>query len=75
MTVGVAHTVVYTSTTMTVVPFVKAGSESKDDRALAGKNNKTDLELEEERQEARRRDEEASFRDVSRLAIIVRGYD
>ena len=57
------------------VPFVKAGSESKDDRALAGKNNETDLELEEERQEARRGDEEASFRDVSRLSIIVRGYD
>ncbi|KAL1666161.1 hypothetical protein GGF50DRAFT_99539 [Schizophyllum commune] len=48
------------------VPFVKAGSEAKDDRALAGKNNKTDLELEEERQEARRRDEEASFRDRER---------
>lgn len=26
MTVGVAQTVVYTSTTMTVVPFVKAGA-------------------------------------------------
>ncbi|TRM62125.1 hypothetical protein BD626DRAFT_499977 [Schizophyllum amplum] len=48
------------------VPFVKAESETRDDRALPGKSNKTDLQLEEERQEARRRDEEASFRDRER---------
>lgn len=48
------------------VGFVKAGgSPVPDERGLVGKTNKTDEELEGERREARRRDEEASFRDVS----------
>ena len=47
------------------VGFVKAGSrERDDDRQLPGKAAKTDEELEQERKEARRRDEENSFRDV-----------
>jgi RNA-binding protein 25 len=53
------------------VGFVKAGETSPgsgpDDRPLSGKPTKTDEELEAERKEARRRDEEASFRDVSLL--------
>lgn len=48
------------------VGFVKAGeSPVPDEKNLAGKTNKSDEELELERKEARRRDEEASFRDVS----------
>lgn len=49
------------------VGFVKEGgaSPSVDDRSPAGKT-KTDEELEAERKEARRRDEENSYRDVSR---------
>lgn len=43
------------------VGFVRGG---EDERALAGKSQKTDEELEAERKEARRRDEENSFRDV-----------
>ena len=51
------------------VGFVKAGeSPVQDERSFAGKTNKTDEELEAERREARRRDEEASFRDVSFLS-------
>ena len=47
------------------VGFVKAGSRERDDeRQLPGKTAKTDEELEHERKEARRRDEENSFRDV-----------
>ena len=47
------------------VGFVKAGSRERDDeRQLPGKAAKTDEELEQERKEARRRDEENSFRDV-----------
>jgi RNA-binding protein 25 len=47
------------------VGFVKAGSrEREDERHLPGKAAKTDEELEQERKEARRRDEENSFRDV-----------
>ena len=53
------------------VGFVKAGeSPVPDERSLAGKHNKTDEELEAERREARRRDEEASFRDVSFLSCL-----
>jgi RNA-binding protein 25 len=37
-----------------------------DERHLAGKGTKTDEELEAERKETRRKDEEVSFRDVSR---------
>ncbi|KAF9781792.1 hypothetical protein BJ322DRAFT_1144605 [Thelephora terrestris] len=49
------------------VGFVKAGeSPVQDERSLAGKTNKTDEELEAERKEVRRRDEEASFRDRER---------
>ena len=48
------------------VGFVKAEeSPVPDERGFAGKTSKTDEELEAERGEARRRDEEASFRDVS----------
>ncbi|THH21417.1 hypothetical protein EW146_g166 [Bondarzewia mesenterica] len=49
------------------VGFVKAeqGQEG-DERQLAGKTTKTDEELEAERKEARRRDEENSFRDRER---------
>lgn len=47
------------------VGFVRAGSRERDDeRQLPGKAAKTDEELEQERKEARRRDEENSFRDV-----------
>lgn len=48
------------------VGFVRgADAGGQDDRSLAGKSQKTDEELEAERKEARRRDEENSFRDVS----------
>ena len=48
------------------VGSVRAGeSPVSDERSLAGKAVKTDEELEAERRETRRRDEEASFRDVS----------
>ena len=48
------------------VGFVKAGEgPTSDGRNLVGKTSKTDEELEAERRETRRRDEEASFRDVS----------
>ena len=50
------------------VGFVKAESTATpqdDERQLAGKAAKTDEELEAERKETRRRDEEVSFRDVS----------
>ena len=47
------------------VGFVKAESrEGDDERQLPGKAAKTDEELEQERKEARRRDEDNSFRDV-----------
>ena len=47
------------------VGFVKAGSRERDDeRQVPGKAAKTDDELEQERKDARRRDEENSFRDV-----------
>jgi RNA-binding protein 25 len=45
------------------VGFVK-GQDGGDERSLAGKAGKTDEELEQERKEARRKDEENSFRDV-----------
>ncbi|KAH9060186.1 hypothetical protein EDB87DRAFT_1683924 [Lactarius vividus] len=49
------------------VGFVKAGSRERDDeRQVPGKNAKTDEELEQDRKEARRRDEENSFRDRER---------
>ncbi|KAA1472209.1 hypothetical protein DENSPDRAFT_872040 [Dentipellis sp. KUC8613] len=49
------------------VGFVKAESrEENGERQLAGKTTKTDEELEAERKEARRRDEENSFRDRER---------
>jgi RNA-binding protein 25 len=51
------------------VDFVKAADRSVSpasvDEPVSSKKQKTDLELEEERQEARRRSEEASFKDVS----------
>jgi len=59
------------------VGFVKAEDSGAatgsldDDRHLAGKTIKTDEELEAERKEARRRDEEVSFRDVSVVTIIL----
>jgi RNA-binding protein 25 len=52
------------------VGFVKAedGTAAKsDERQMAGKATKTDEELEADRKEGRRRDEEISFRDVSVL--------
>lgn len=49
------------------VGFVKAEQSAEgDERQLAGKTTKTDEELEAERKEARRRDEENSFRDRER---------
>ena len=55
------------------VGFVKAGSRERDDeRQLPGKTAKTDEELEQERKEARRRDEENSFRDVSSASSSYR---
>ncbi|KAI0298088.1 hypothetical protein B0F90DRAFT_825308 [Multifurca ochricompacta] len=49
------------------VSFVKAGSRERDDeRQLPGKTTKTDEELEQERKDARRRDEDNSFRDRER---------
>ncbi|KAH8982166.1 hypothetical protein EDB86DRAFT_2812397 [Lactarius hatsudake] len=49
------------------VGFVKAGSRERDDeRQVPGKTAKTDEELEQDRKEARRRDEENSFRDRER---------
>ncbi|KAI9442985.1 hypothetical protein H4582DRAFT_1807919 [Lactarius indigo] len=49
------------------VGFVKAGSRERDDeRQVPGKTAKTDEELEHDRKEARRRDEENSFRDRER---------
>lgn len=54
------------------VGFVKAEeSPVPDERGSAGKTSKTDEELEAERGEARRRDEEASFRDVSFPQYLV----
>ncbi len=55
------------------VGFVKAGEDrSLDDlRAAPGKTTKTDEELEFERREARKREEEISFRDVSPLLLSV----
>lgn len=53
------------------VGFVKAGTENKtsgSDSRAPGKTVQTDEELEAERREARRQDEEASFRDVSAFA-------
>jgi RNA-binding protein 25 len=51
------------------VGFVPAGEE----RQLAGKGQKTDEELEAERKEARRKDEESSFRDVRRRLFDLTG--
>lgn len=49
------------------VGFVRAGSRERDDeRQVPGKTEKTDEELEQDRKEARRRDEENSFRDRER---------
>lgn len=58
------------------VGFVKAhdggvsNGISSDERTLAGKTTKTDEELETERKEGRRREEEVSFRDVSNLFLF-----
>jgi RNA-binding protein 25 len=55
------------------VGFVKAEDgaaalgSSGDDRSMPGKSTKTDEELEKDRKENRRREEEVSFRDVSCL--------
>jgi RNA recognition motif-containing protein len=49
------------------VGFVRAGSRERDDeRQVPGKTAKTDEELELDRKEARRRDEDNSFRDRER---------
>jgi RNA-binding protein 25 len=51
------------------VGFVRAGSRERDDeRQVPGKTAKTDEELELDRKEARRRDEDNSFRDVRSAA-------
>lgn len=47
------------------VGFVREQDGVSEDRHLAGKSTKTDEELEGERRDARHRDEENSFRDVS----------
>jgi len=58
------------------VGFVKAEDNKvatgglEDGRHLAGKSTKTDEELEAERKENRRRDEEVSFRDVSNFIYL-----
>jgi RNA-binding protein 25 len=58
------------------VGFVKAEDNKAatggldDGRQLAGKSTKTDEELEAERKENRRRDEEVSFRDVSVFLLL-----
>lgn len=53
------------------VGFVRAGSWERDDeRQVPGKTAKTDEELEHDRKEARRRNEENSFRDVSSTANL-----
>jgi len=51
--------------------FVKAEERSTSEEATPtpAKRAKTDLELEEERQESRRKEEERSFRDVCRLSF------
>lgn len=60
------------------VGFIKAEDSGAatgaldDERQLAGKATKTDEELESERKEVRRRDEEVSFRDVSDLFLCIR---
>lgn len=62
------------------VGFVKAGEDAgsasgpmEDGRQAPGKTAKTDEELEQERKEARRRDEEVSFRDVGYSGLISLG--
>lgn len=52
------------------VGFVREGSKEGD--SLANRIQRTDEELEEDRKEARRRDEENSFRDVSRGRPSIR---
>jgi hypothetical protein len=55
------------------VGFVKAedgGTGDSGGRHIAGKPTKTDEELEAERKESRRRDEEVSFRDVSQFTVL-----
>ncbi|KAG1766606.1 hypothetical protein EV702DRAFT_1050637 [Suillus placidus] len=58
------------------VGFVKAedgtAAMGSDDRSIPGKSRKTDEELEKDRKEARRRDEEVSFRDISYSSYFVR---
>ena len=60
------------------VGFVKAEGQGSptgakdDERRMPGKASKTDEELEAERKEARRRDEEVSFRDVRESLVIVK---
>lgn len=52
------------------VGFVKGESMGgEDERHVPGKTYKTDEELEAERKEARRKDEESSFKDVRRRAF------
>jgi RNA-binding protein 25 len=51
------------------VGFVKAEDGDSGGRHMPGKGTKTDEELEAERKESRRRDEEVSFRDVSPLKL------
>ena len=52
------------------VGFVKEGGSGSGGGGSSDGVQKTDLELEEERKEARRRDEMNSFRDVSLLTTI-----
>jgi len=53
------------------IGFVKAGSREHDNkRQVPGKTSKTDEELEQERKEARRCNEENSFRDVCSAANL-----
>ena len=60
------------------VGFVKAEGQGSptgakdDERRMPGRASKTDEELEAERKEARRRDEEVSFRDVRESLALVK---
>lgn len=54
------------------VGFVKAeNGVANDDRSIPGKSTKTDEELEKDRKENRRREEEVSFRDVSHHSYFM----
>lgn len=53
------------------VGFVKAEDETRESEDVHAPKNKTDEELEAERKEARRREEELSFRDVRESFVVL----